>query len=186
MAVLDVTGKVGAVSGIDAMKKDGFGQTAAVKTGMEKATSDVWSLPDSVLVIAVAPVVSGNQVAALLMIGFEIGQPVLSAIEQTLGVSGALVVADRVVVRGSADPAVSSALESARAVAEGTTRPIPGPRPFLARVTKTSDSAAAARAVWLVPRHHRAVLFGPVPQALWMPVLAVAAMLLLSIVWTRR
>jgi hypothetical protein len=186
MAVLDVAGKVGAVSGLEALKKDNLGQTAAVKGAMEKATADLWSFPDRVLVVAIAPVLSGKQVAALLMIGFEVGAPALQAIEQTVGVAGALVVADKVVARSTTDALLVAGLGQAVGIAEGQSHLIPGPRPYLARATRTSDSAAAARAVWLVPKHHQAGLFGPVPQALWMPVLAVVAMLLLSIIWTRR
>jgi hypothetical protein len=186
MAVLDVAGKVGAASGIESLKKESLGQTAAVKGAMDKATADVWSFPDRVLVIAVAPIISGNQVAALMMIGFELGAPALAAIEQASGVSAALVVADKVVVRGSTDGALASAFEAARAVAEGQSRVVDAGGRFLARVTKTSDSAAAARAVWLVPHHHQAGLFRTVPLAMWLPVLAVIAMLLLSIVWSRR
>jgi hypothetical protein len=190
MAVLDVNGKVGAVSGLEALKKETLGQTGAVKAAMEKATADVWSFPDRVLVIALAPIVSGNQVAALMMVGFEVGTPALAAIEQSLGVASALVVADRVVARSNGDATLSPAFEAARAVAEGSSRPVESGRAYLARATRTSDSAAAARAVWLVPRHHQAALFGPVPQVLWMPAVAVLAtvlaMLLLSRVWTRR
>jgi hypothetical protein len=190
MAVLDVNGKVGAVSGLDALKKETLGQTGAVKAAMEKATADVWSFPDRVLVIALAPIVSGNQVAALMMVGFEVGTPALAAIEQSLGVASALVVADRVVARSNGDATLNAAFEAARAVAEGSSRPVESGRGYLARATRTSDSAAAARAVWLVPRHHQAALFGPMPQVLWMPAVAVLAtvlaMLLLSRVWTRR
>jgi hypothetical protein len=186
LAVLDVTGKVGAVSGNDAIKKESFGQAAAVKAALERPTADVWSFPDRVLTVAVAPILSGNQVAALLMIGFEVGQPALGAIEQTLGVSGGLVVADRVVARSSSDAAVAAALETARGTAEGSTRLVSGARAFMVRASKTSEAATAARAVWLVPQHHLADQFGAIPQALWTPVLAAVAMLLLSIVWTRR
>jgi len=56
----------------------------------------------------------------LLMVGAEVGAPALAGIEQALGVTGALVVADRIVARGSNDAAVGAALETARAVAEGT------------------------------------------------------------------
>jgi hypothetical protein len=187
MAVLDVAGKVNAVSGLDALKKETLGQTAAVKGAMEKATADVWSFPDRVLVVALAPILSGNQVAALLMVGFDLGGPALAGIEQSLGVAGALVVADKVVARSNAEGALGAAFEAARSVADGTSGVVGA---FVARATRTSDSAAAARALWLVPRHHQAALFGPVPQVLWMPSVAVVAtvlsMLLLSIVWTRR
>jgi hypothetical protein len=188
LAVLDVTGKVGAVSGGDSLKKESLGQAAAVKGGLDKPTADVWSFPDRVLAVAVAPILSGNQVAALLMIGFEVGQPALADIERTLGVSGALVVADRVLARSSSDAAVAAALETARGVAEGSTRVIAGAGNFVAAASKTGEAAAAARAVWLVRQHHLADQFGALPQALWTPVLAALAMLLvsLSIVWARR
>jgi hypothetical protein len=190
MAVLDVSGKVGAVSGLEALKTETLGQTAAVKAGMEKPTADVWSFPDRVLVVAVAPILSGNQVAALLMVGLELGTPALAAIEQSMGAAGALVVSDRVVARSNGDAVQAAAFEVARTVAEGQSRPVQGAGSFLARVTRTGDSAAGARAIWLVPRHHQAALFGPVPQVLWMPAVAVlataVAMLLLSIVWVRR
>jgi hypothetical protein len=187
MAVLEAGGKVGAVSGMTSLAGDNLGQTAAVKGALEKPTSDVWSFPERVLIVAVAPVLSGNQVAALLLIGFEAGQSLLAAIEQTLGTAGALVVADKIVARSAKDPAAGAALEGARTLAEGSSRLVlAAGHAFVARAVRTSDSAAGARAVWLVPRHHQAGQFGPVPQALWMPVLAVIATLLLSIVWTRR
>jgi len=190
MAVLDVNGKVNAVSGLEALKKETLGQTAAMKAAMEKATADVWSFPERVLVVALAPIVSGNQVAALMMVGFELGGPALAAIEQASGVAGALLVAERVVARSSGDPEVSAAFEAARGVADGTSAVVESGPGFLARATRTSDSAAAARAIWLVPRHHQAAVFGPVPQVLWMPAVAVLAtvlaMSLLSIVWVRR
>jgi hypothetical protein len=186
MAVLDVAGKVGAVSGIEALKKENLGQTAAVKAAMEKATADVWTFPDRVLVIAVAPIISGNQVAALMVIGFELGSATLGAIEQASGVSAALVVSDKVVARGSSNAALTPVFEAARAVAEGTTRTIDSGGTFLVRASRTTDSAAAARALWLVPRHQQAGLFRMVPQALWIPALSAVAMLLLSIAWSRR
>jgi hypothetical protein len=186
MAVLDVGGKVGAVSGMDGLKKENLGQTAAVKGAMDKATADVWSFPDRVLVIAVAPVLSGNQVAALMMVGFEVGTAALGAVEQMVGVSGALVVADRIVARGSSDGALAAAFETARGVAEGQSRLVEAGGRYLARVTRTSDSAAGARAIWLVPHRHQAGSFRALPLAIWMPVLAVLGMLALSIVWSRR
>lgn len=185
MAVMDVAGKVSAVSGIESLKKENLGQTAAVKAAMEKATADLWSFPDRVLVIAVAPIVSGNQVAALMMIGYEVGPTALKSIEQSTGVSVGLLVADKLVARSSTDGNLTAAFEAARGVAEGQSRPIAG-ETYLARVTRTSDSAAAAQAVWLVRHHHQAGLFRTVPLALWLPVLAVVAMLLLSMVWSRR
>jgi hypothetical protein len=190
MAVLDVNGKVGAVSGLDALKKETLGQTGVVKAAMEKASADVWSFPDRVLVIALAPVLSGNQVAALMMVGFEVGAGTLAAVEQSVGVAGALVVADKIVARSNGDGALARAFEAARTVAEGQSSAVESGGQFLVRVTRTGESAAGARAVWLVGQHHQAGLFGPVPHVLWMPAFAVLAtalaMLLLSIVWTRR
>lgn len=186
MAVLDVAGKVGSVSGMEALKKENLGQTLAVKGAMEKATGDVWSFPDRVLVIAVAPILSGNQVAALMMIGFEVGAAALGAVEQASGVSAALVVADRIVARGSSDAALTAAFEAGRGVAEGQSRLVEAGGRYLARVTRTTDSAAAARAVWLVPQHHQAGAFRAMPVAIWLPVLSVLGMLALSIVWSRR
>jgi hypothetical protein len=186
LAVLDVSGKIAAVSGLDSLKKETLGQAAAVKAAMERPTADVWSFPDRVLVIAVAPILSGTQVAALMMVGFEVGPTTLTGIERTVGAASGLVVADRVVARSSTDAAVGAALEMARTASEGSSQVVDSGRKFLARITRTGDSAAAARVVWLVPYQHTASLFGPVPGALWMPVLAVVAMLLLSIVWNRR
>jgi hypothetical protein len=186
MAVLDVTGKVGAVSGLESLKKEGLGQTAAVKGALERPMADVWSFPDRVLVIAVGPILSGNQVAALMMVGFELGPSALATIEQAAGVSVALAVADRVVARGSSDGALAGAFEQARSVTEGPSRTIESDGAFDVRVTKTSDSAAAARAIWLVPHHHRAAMFGAAPQLSWIPALAVIALVGLSLVWSRR
>jgi hypothetical protein len=120
------------------------------------------------------------------MIGFELGPAALGAIEQSVGVSAALVVADKVVSRGSSDGRLAAAFEQARTVAEGQSRSVEAGGRYLVRVTRTSDSAAAARVVWLVARHQQAPLFRAVPQMLWMPALAVLALAALSIVWSRR
>jgi len=185
LAVLDPAGKVRAVSGIASLEKMDLGQAAAVRAALEKPTADIWSFPQHALAVAVAPIVSGDRVAALLMIGFELGPATLAPVERALGVDGALVLGDRMVT-GSTDATVKLALWSARSAPETPTRVVAGGQAFVVKASLTDKAATAARVVWLVPRNHQAALVGSLPEAVWLPVGALGLMLLLSIVVMRR
>jgi hypothetical protein len=183
LAVLDATGKVQAASGIDSLRNVDLGAATAVRVGMERPAASIWTFPDRVLVIAVAPIRAGKELVALLMLGFDLGQRALTALERTRGVAGALFVADRMVADGSTDGGQRRAFEEARAAPDRASLVVHGGRDFLARVKPLSDSATAARVVWLVERHHQAVLLGALPVAAAVPTVLICLGCLLTIAW---
>lgn len=186
LAVLDVKGRVKARSGADLLRQMDFGSVTAVQAALERPTTTVWTLPDRVLVMAVAPIRSGADVAALFMFGLDVGPPTLDAIERLEGVAGAVVVAERVVATSTRNAAWKPAFETARAVADFSTVSAPDGRPLLARSIRTSDSAAAGRVLWLLPQHHRAEALGGLGGAAFAPAILVAMMLALLALFVRR
>jgi hypothetical protein len=54
------------------------------------------------------------------------------------------------------------------------------------RATRTSDSAAAGRVLWILPRHHRAGALGALRVVVWAPAVLVAVMLALMALHVRR
>jgi hypothetical protein len=182
IAVLDVSGKVKAATSGEALRSVDLDSAAALHTALEQPTSYVWTFPDRVLVVAVAPIRQGDQVAALLVMGLELGQATLAAVERAFGVAGALFVGERVVASGSTDPSLAAAFAAARAVGEGVTMPVSSGREMLARASRTSASATAGRVVWLVPRHQQAALLGVLPDVAFAPAGLVAMTLVLTLV----
>jgi hypothetical protein len=183
LAVLDPTGKVQAASGIESLRNVDLGAATAVRVGMERPAASVWTFPDRVLVIAVAPIKAGKELVAELMLGFDLGQRALTAIERTRGVAGALFVAERMVADGSTDGEQRRAFEEARAAPDRATILVHGGRDFVARVKPLSESATSARVVWLVERYHQAALLGALPAAAAVPTVLMALLCLLTVAW---
>jgi hypothetical protein len=84
-----------------------LGASPAVKTGFDRPTSDVWTLPDQVQVVGVAPIRSGDQTPALLVKGLSLGRSQLATVGQALGVTGALFIGERVAA-SSTDARIST------------------------------------------------------------------------------
>lgn len=156
LAVLAVGGKVRAVAGTQALHDLELGSSPLVKTARERPSAEVWSFPDRALVVAVAPVRSAETTMALLAMGFEIGPPLLEGIRRTLGVEGALLIGDHVAASSTTDAVVLQAFQAAATLPEERDAVLTGDRPWVARVTRTSPSAAAGKLVWLVPLQHEA------------------------------
>ena len=186
LAVLNVAGKVQARSGADDLQQLDLGSVKAVKAALERPTAAVWTLPERVLVMAVAPIRSGAGVAALLMIGFELGSATLAAIERLDGVMGAVVIGDRVVATSSAQPAAVAGFEAARGLAEaGGVVAAPGGE-LLVRSVRTGESALAGRVVWALPRQMGQARLRGLPTLAWAPAVLVGMMLVLVAVSVRR
>ena len=96
LAVVDAGGKVIAVAGAAGLREVNLGASPAVKTGFDRPTSDVWTLPDQVQVVGVAPIRSGDQTPALLVKGLSLGRSQLATVGKALGVTGALFIGERV------------------------------------------------------------------------------------------
>jgi hypothetical protein len=179
VAILDVGGKVRAVAGAPGLRNLDLGSSPLVKAALEQPGADLWTLPDRALVVGVAPVRAAGQTVALLAMGFEVGPAFFGALQRSLGVDGALLVADRV--------AASSTSEEAKLEAFRATLALPpsdedqpealvtgGGQTFLTRVGRAARSTAAGKVAWLVPRHHQAAQAGPLPLMIWFPAVSVA------------
>jgi hypothetical protein len=188
LAVLDVGGKVRAVSGPQTLDAIDLGGTTAVRAAVEGSASDVWTVAGQVLVVGIAPIRSGPDTTALFMMGFEIGAQELAGIEQALGVKSAVLVGDAVSATSNKGEASLPLLARAAAHADpGDEQAHPiqvGDARSMARVTRTSPSAAAAKIVWLVPAHRHIPRIGLLRVTIWIAplfVLITGLLVLLSI-----
>jgi hypothetical protein len=186
LAVLNVAGKVQARSGADVLQQLDLGSVKAVKAALDNPTAAVWTLPERVLVIALAPIRSGAGVASLLMIGFEVGSATLDAIERLDGLLGAVVIGDRVVATASRDSGASTIFATARSLPEaGGTLPAAG-KDWLIKSARIGESALAARVLWALPWHHRAEGMAGLFKVAWAPTILVGMMLALVAISVRR
>ena len=169
LAVLDVKGKVRSVVGADEMRNLDLGSSSLVKAALEKPSTYVWTFTNKVRVLGVAPIRTGDDVAALFMMGFELGEATFSGIEKTLGAHGAVVVGDKVVSKVANNPQILSAFQLAAELGEGEQRLIRTDRDYLATASPVSNLASAGKTVWLVPRYQHVERVGLLKIATWAP-----------------
>ena len=169
LAVLDVSGKVRSVVGANEMRNLDLGSSALVRAAMEKPSTYVWTFTDKVRVLGVAPIRTGGQVAALFMMGFELGESTLGAIESALGGHGAVVIGDKVVSTTSKDQVVLDAFTSAMELDEGTHRLVRSGRDYLASASPVSSAVSAGRTIWMIPRHQHVERVGLLRIVTWAP-----------------
>jgi len=186
LAVLDGKGRTQVVSGAGALREADLGASPSVKAAFTGASSDVWTLPDQVQVLGLAPVRMGDQAQAVLVKGLPLGEKQLAAVEATLGVSGAVLIGNKVVARSSQRPELDDALRAASMLADGIASVTTPHGRYLARVSRTSHSATAARVTWLVPFHHAAPGAHRLLLLVWCPAIVGALLLLLLISNQRR
>jgi len=186
LAVVDAAGKVTAVAGAAGLREVNLGASPAVKTGFDRPTSDVWTLPDQVQVVGVAPIRSGDQTPALLVKGLSLEKNQLTTIDKALGVTDALFIGERIAASSADASELEEATRAAGKMVDGTAQLSAGGRNFLVMLARAGDGATAARLAWLVPYHHqferaRILLF-----LIWCPVPLAALMFLILIVNARR
>lgn len=174
LAVLDLDGKVRAVTGAEGLRHVDLGSTPLVKAAAEKPSAQVWTFPEHVLVVAAAPIHSGPDASALFMMGFELGATTLGSLRDMLGVDGAVLIGDRLVATSSPDPTLTAALRAAGSLDEDASHAVwadnAGKRSrYLARVTRTSASATAGKVVLIVPHHHHADQTALLRAMVWAP-----------------
>lgn len=179
LAVLDQYGKVKVVSGVPSLKEVSLGSSSSVKAAFSRPTSDIWTLPDQVQVVGLAPIRSGDQTPAILVKGLPLGRVQLAAVEGALGVAGAVLIADRVAVTGSDRADLAGSFRTAGRVAEGTVRIGEGDDSMLARIVRTGDAATAARVAWMIPDHHDRDRARVLTLLIWCPIPFGLLMLLL-------
>jgi hypothetical protein len=186
MAILDPSGRVQAVTGADGLRGLDLGSSPVISQAREKPSSNVWTFPNQVLVVGVAPIRSGNQVAALFLMGFDLGNVTLGSIERAIGVSGGVVIRDKVTATSSNDPQLGETIKTASLLEDNRNDVVSTDRNYLVRITRTSNSAGAGRVVWLVPRHHDANGIGSLRLFVWIPMLLVALTFALVLFLTGR
>jgi Double sensory domain of two-component sensor kinase len=186
LAVLDATGKVRAVAGAQGLRELDLGSSPVVKLAQERPSTVVWAFPERVLVVGVAPVRSSDQVAALLVMGFEVGEQLFGAIQSAVGVAGALLIGDRVVASSDNTPAMMEAFRAARELEGDKEQLIRTDREYIARVNRTSDSAAAGKVVWILPRFRETGRVTLLRFINWTPAVLSALTFILVLVLGRR
>jgi hypothetical protein len=186
LAVVDAGGKVTAVAGATGLREVDLGASPAVKTAFERPASDVWTLPDQVQVVGLAPIRSGDQTPALLVKGLSLGRSQLATVGTSLGVTGALFIGERVTATSSDARDLDEPLRAAARMVDGMEPVSAGGRSHLVRVARTGEGATAARLAWLVPQHYQFERARPLLFLMWCPVPLGALMFLILIVTARR
>lgn len=187
LAVLDGNGKVKVVTGAGALQEANLGASPTVKAAFAKAASDIWTLPDQVQVIGLAPIRSGDQTPALLVKGLPLGASQLATVASMLGVAGAVSIGDRLVATSvvGSDAALDEALKMASGLPEGIDRITTTRGSYLVKVIRTGPAATAARVAWLVPYHQQADKTRLLRILVWAP-LALGALLFLLLLATSQ
>ena len=186
LAVVDAAGKVTAVAGASGLRDVNLGASPAVKNGFDRPTSDIWTLPDQVQVVGVAPIRSGDQTPALLVKGLSLGRGQLSTVGKALGVTGALIIGERVAASSADGQDLDEALRAAGRMVDGTEQVSAGGRGYLMRLARAGDGATAARLAWLVPHHHQFERARMLSLLVWSPIPLCALMFMVLIVNARR
>lgn len=186
LAVLDESGKVRAITGAEGLREMDLSASPVIKAAQERPASYFWTLPNQALIIGVAPIHAGPRVAALLLMGTALGVQQLEAVQRTLGVAGAVFSGDRMIVSAPAAAGSEAAFQAANARGGNGPQPIRGDVDYLSRVTRTNDSATAAKVVWLVPRHRQGSFARVIRVVMWIPVGCGAAIVLLGLFALRK
>ena len=179
-------GKVIAVAGAAGLREVNLGASPAVKNGFDRPTSDVWTLPDQVQVVGVAPIRSGDQTPALLVKGLPLGRSQLATVGTSLGVTGALFIGERVAASSADGPISTSRCARPGGRSTGPSRCPPAAARHLVRVARTGEGATAARLAWLVPVQHQFERARTLLFLIWCPIPLGALMFLVLIVNARR
>jgi hypothetical protein len=187
MAVLVVNGKVRAVTGVEGLRDVDLGSSTVVKAALQRPSAYIWTFPQQVLAVGVAPIRTQDQVNAFLVMGFEAAKTGLSALHGSLSVSAAVLLGDKLVVSGTDDAAALDAIRSGSASEPDKDAVVSGgEQPFSTRVSRIVESVSAAKVVWAIPQHHDAQRIYPLKLAIWTPSLAAALILALTMVVSRR
>lgn len=185
LAVLDERGKVRAITGAEGLRQLDLSSSPVIRAALEQPATYTWTLPEQVIVIGVAPIRIGPRVSALLLMGITLGRAQLKAIPPSLGATVALFSGERTLATTSDDPTTMDVLRSANAMGDLEARPVRGHPDFLTRVTGTSDSATAAKLVWVVSSHGQSPRVRLLRTVLWIPILF-ATLTFAYVVWMVR
>jgi hypothetical protein len=186
MAVLDVRGRVKAVAGADSLRGMDLGSVPVVRQGVEQESANVWTLPDQLLIIGIAPLRSGDQVLALFMIGRELGSTALAPIQRSSGASAAVLIGGEVKGWSGDTEALAAAAPIAARLEPKRDHLVKGKRDYVARITPTGPSDGAGRVLWLLPRHDYGGRVFNLKILAWLPVFFVGLTLVVMGALSRR
>lgn len=186
LAVLDDQGKVRAITGAEGLRQMDLSSSPVIKAALERPASNFWTLPEQVLLIGVAPIRSGPRVSALLLMGLALGKQQMTAIQRATGVKAAIFVGDKMIATSNEEPEMTEVFRTANAAGGIDARVIAGYPQYMVRVTRTSDSATAAKVVWVTPRQKQLPAAGVLRIATWMPAVFAAMTLGLALFVTRK
>lgn len=187
LAVLDPRGKIQALAGKESLRALDVGATPALAQALAKPVGEVWMLPDQVLVAGLAPVRAGGQVAALLLVAREVDATTLTMIEESLGVSSALLVRGKIVARSAGAASLEGVVKAAAGLEEGRRKHVVNVGgQHLVRVAPASQSSDAGQVVWMLPRAAGEARLAKLRALVWMPVPLVALALALAVSLFRR
>ena len=186
LAVLDANGKVQAVTGAVSLREVDLSASTAVRAAFERPTSDIWTLPDQVQVIGLAPIRSGSETPALLVKGLPLAKTQLATVETALGVAGGVFIGDRVAASSSADPRHEEAVRGAARLADGLSDLNLGGQGYRVKIGRAGEGATAARLAWVVPRRRAVDRARMLTLLVWSSVPLGGLLLLFGLVNSRR
>ena len=186
LAVLDANGKVQAVTGAVSLREVDLSSSTAVRAAFEKPTSDIWTLPDQVQVIGLAPIRSGGETPALLVKGLPLAKSQLATVDTALGVAGGVFIGDRVAASSSADPRHEEAVRGAARLADGLSDLALGGQAYRVKIGRAGEGATAARLAWVVPRRRAVERARMLTLLVWSSVPLGGLLLLFGLVNSRR
>jgi hypothetical protein len=171
LGVLDERGKVRAITGAEGLREMDLGASPVIKAALERPSSSSWVLPDKVLIIGVAPIRAGTRVSALLLMGLSLGKEQLAAVQNGSGVLAAIFNGDTLIAGSSDGPGMGALFRAAHAGGGVEVRLVPGQPAFISRVTRTNESATAAKLVWVAPRYQETARLRMLRLVSWLPAL---------------
>ncbi|HEX2657700.1 MAG TPA: cache domain-containing protein [Polyangia bacterium] len=171
LGVLDEGGKVRAITGAEGLRQMDLGSSPVIKAAQEHPASSSWVLPDKVLIIGVAPIRAGPRVSALLLMGLSLGKEQLAAIQNGSGVMAAIFNGDTLIASSADGPGIPELFRAAQAGGSADVRLVPGQPGFIGRVTRTNESATAAKLVWVAPRQQQTERLLLLRNVSWLPAL---------------
>lgn len=175
VAILDSGGTVRSVAGAPEMDQLDLGTSSLVQNAREKPSAQLWAFGGQVGVLAATPIRLDNQVRALFMMGFGVGDAVLQDIERALGATGAIFVGDAIVASATHDPALELALRRTAELPPGSPGLVAGT--FRGSSSRLSNAAVSATVAWIVPLNRQAEGV-PLTRALsWLPAVLVGLVL---------
>lgn len=179
VAILDARGTVRAVVGAPEMAQLELGTSSLVKGALEKPSAQPWAFANKVGILSAAPVRLDQQVRALFVLGFELGDALLGEIQRAPGATGAIFVGDGIVASATRAPESERALRAAAELPPGSYHVVAGT--FLGTSSRMGDSAAAATIAWLVPLSRHADDVALTRALTWLPAALVGLVLALML-----